>query len=370
MRSLKLKFGVASATRAFGLATVMTAAWLAADAAQGRAVAQVSTVTCYDPYYGGGSISANKLPAGETAYYYTPCPENPGAAIDKIAGERVRNMVQNAQFARILLGSYEQINCINTCISAFGSVGSFSAGFHGRKYLTDRLSILGGFSINEYKSGTVSSRSALIAAMALRYDFVDWGKSRPFFEFGGSMSPTEKTKSVRTYTVAGLPFVSAVKARSETYMVYGRMGWVWRVTPRDEFSIFGDLVRQWHIAGRATETGGVANPFPAVYLPGTDTMNVVRITAQHVHLFGSRVELHVNAGVSHSFDVQSGLKAVIAPLGLFTPTLQNKTWFEYGARVGFRINKSLTLDTFLIGASGPKPIGNSLHGGMGIRAVF
>ncbi len=297
-------------------------------------------------------------------------PDNPSEGVDKIAGNRIGQMVQNSQMARILLGSYEQINCNNTCISAFGAGGSFSAGFHGRKYLTDRLSLLGGFSFNEYKSGSVSAKQAFIAAAALRYDFVDWGSSRPFFEFGGSMSPTERSKFVRTYSVGGLPFTSAGTGRSESYMVYGRAGWVMRVTPRDEFSIFGDLVRQWQTSRSISETGGAGNPFPAVYQSGTDMMNVVRLTAQHVHLFGSRVEFHVNAGVAQSFGIHSGVKANILGVGLLTPTLGNKTWFEYGARIGFRLNKRVTLDTFLVGASGPKPIGNTLHGGVGVRAVF
>ena len=304
-------------------------------------------------------------------YYYVPCgPDNPRQAIDKIAGERVKQMVQHGQLARILLGSYEQINCSNSCVSAFGALGSFSAGFHGRKYLTDNLSLIGGFSINEYRSGSVSAKQAFIAAAALRYDFVHWGSSRPFFEVGGSISPTERSRFTRSYSVGGASFTSRGNGRSESYMVYGRIGWVTRLTPRDEFAVFGDLVRQWQRSNRITETPGAGNPFPAVYLPGKDVMDVARVTAQHAHLFGSRVELHVHAGVSHSFNVNSGVRAVIAPLGVFTPSLGRKTWVEYGVRLGFRLNKRFTLDTFVIGASGPRPIGNSLHGGVGVRAVF
>lgn len=322
--------------------------------------------------YGCGYYPGEEAAAGYEGFidYANPCPDNPGQAIDKIAGERVKQMVQHGQLARILLGSYEQINCTNTCISAFGAIGSFSAGFHGRKYLTDRVSLIGGLSINEYKSGSVSAKQAFIAAAALRYDFVDWGSSRPFFEIGGSISPSERSRFTRTYSVGGTNFTSQGKGRSESYMIYGRVGWVTRVTPRDEFAIFGDLVRQWQHSGRITETPSPTNPFPAVYGSGQDVMDVVRVTAQHVHLFGSRIELHVHAGVSHSFNIRSGVQATIAPLGVFTPSLGRKTWLEYGARVGFRLNKRLTLDTFLIGASGPKPIGNSLHGGIGVRAVF
>lgn len=325
----------------------------------------------------GGATSAVISVPGVSCMAYDPVTGYPTAVpcdgadtIDKIAGERVRQMVQHGQLARLLLGSYEQINCTNTCISAFGAIGSFSAGFHGRKYITDRLSILGGLSINEYKSGSVSARQALIGAAALRYDLVDWGSSRPFFEVGGSVSPSERTKFSRSYTFGGTQFRSVGSGRSSSYMVYGRVGWVKRVTPRDEFAIFADLVRQWNINKRVTETGGAGNPFPAVYQPGTDMMNVARLAVQHTHLLNSKIELGLNVAVAQSFGTKSGVKALVGAFGLLKPSIGNKAWVEYGARIGFRLNKRVTIDTFVLGASGPKPIGTTVHGGVGVRAIF
>jgi hypothetical protein len=220
--------------------------------------------------------------------YSVPCAEspgpNPGPGIDLIAGKRIGQMVQQAQLTRLLLGSYEQINCTNTCISAFGAVGSFSAGFHGRKYVTQRLSLIGGVSFNNVGSGSVTTRQAIIGALGVRYDFVDWGSSRPFFEIGGSASPNERSRAVRTYSVGGTPFAASTSANAQSYMGYIRAGWVKRLTPRDEFSVFADLTRQWHITSAVRETASVNNPNPAVYQSGTDMMNVARFTLQHVHL--------------------------------------------------------------------------------------
>ncbi len=83
----------------------------------------------------------------------------------------------------MLLGVNEQVNC-SDCISAFGSAGSFSAGIHGRKELTTNLSLLAGIAYTQYSEGGYHITSAPIGAFALRYDFIDWGSSRPFFDIG------------------------------------------------------------------------------------------------------------------------------------------------------------------------------------------
>ena len=92
-------------------------------------------------------------------------------------------MITNRVLGTVLLGVNEQVNC-SDCVSAFGSAGSFSAGVHGRKELTPNLSLLAGIAYTQYSEGGYSVTSAPIGAFALRYDFVDWGSSRPFFDIG------------------------------------------------------------------------------------------------------------------------------------------------------------------------------------------
>lgn len=322
----------------------------------------VPTVTSGTPSHG--------CSMGGYTYSGAGCVDNPSASIDKIAGERMRQMVQFALLSSILLSRYEQINCTQTCASMHLGTGSFSGGFHGRKYLTDRLSILGGVSFNDYKSGGVHARQALIIAMALRYDLVEWGSSRPFFEFGGSASPTERSKFRRAYTGAGTTFTGSGSARSQSYMIYGRAGWVKRVTPRDEFSVFVDLVRQWQLHKSYSETGSATNPAPASFAKGKDVVNVVRLTLQHVRLLSSRFELQVNAGVAQSFGTKSGVAATIGGVGTLRPSLKNQTWAEFSGRLGFRLSKKMVVDAFVLGSVGSKPVGTNIHGGMGLRAIF
>ena len=110
-------------------------------------------------------------------------------------------MTTNRVLGTVLLGINEQVNC-NDCVSAFGSAGSFSAGIHGRKNLTANLSLLAGIAYTHYSEGGYSVTAAPIGAFALRYDFADWGSSRPFFDVGAILTPYEKIRYRRSYVTS------------------------------------------------------------------------------------------------------------------------------------------------------------------------
>src|SRR6202040_1604780 len=147
--------------------------------------------------------------------------------------QRYNQIITNRVLANVLLGVNEQINC-SDCVSAFGSAGSFSAGIHGRKELTSNLSLLAGLAYTQYSEGGYHVTSAPIGAFALRYDFTNWGSSRPFFDIGTILSPFEKERYSRSY-VTSLGAVSLDSStNSSDYAVYGRAGWISRLSPRDE----------------------------------------------------------------------------------------------------------------------------------------
>ena len=109
-------------------------------------------------------------------------------SINDLANQRFNQMITNRVLGTVLLGVNEQVNC-SDCVSAFGSAGSFSAGIHGRKELTHNLSLLAGIAYTQYSEGGYNVTSAPIGAFALRYDFTDWGSSRPFFDIGTILTP-------------------------------------------------------------------------------------------------------------------------------------------------------------------------------------
>jgi hypothetical protein len=76
----------------------------------------------------------------------TPDPQSSTFSIQDLANQHTNQIVTNRILGSVLLGVNEQVNC-SDCVSGFGSAGSFSAGAHGRKAISDDLSILGGIAL-------------------------------------------------------------------------------------------------------------------------------------------------------------------------------------------------------------------------------
>jgi hypothetical protein len=269
----------------------------------------------------------------------------------------------------VLLGVNEQVNC-SDCISAFGSAGSFSAGIHGRKELTPNLSLLAGIAYTQYSEGGYSVTSAPIGAFALRYDFVDWGSSRPFFDVGTILSPFEQVRYSRSYMTSLGPVALESRTSSEDYGVYGRAGWISRLSPRDEIATSVEVWQLWQRVKGYTDPAAALNPFDASIATGTDRTNLVKLGGQWTHLFGSSVEGNINGGFVQSFATHSGIVATVTGDGTVVPTMGNQSWFEYGGRLGFRITRGWVADLFVNGTLGPQPVGNTIHGGVGLRANY
>jgi hypothetical protein len=306
--------------------------------------------------------------AGESAYCVTGA-NSSGTSITGLANQRFNQMITNRVLGSVLLGVNEQVNC-SDCVSAFGSAGSFSAGIHGRKEITPNLSILAGIAYTQYSEGGYSVTSAPIAAIALRYDFVDWGSSRPFFDIGTILSPFERVNYSRSYVTSLGPVSVTSQTNSSDYGVYGRAGWISRVSPRDELAASVEIWQLWQQVGGYTDPTVPFDPFDASIASGTDRSNLAKVGGQWTHLFGTSVEGNVNGGFVQSFANHSGIVATVTGDGTVVPTIGNQSWFEYGGRLGFRITQGWVADLFLNGTLGPQPVGNTIHGGVGLRVNY
>lgn len=278
-------------------------------------------------------------------------------------------MITNRVLGSVLLGVNEQVNC-RDCISAFGSAGSFSAGIHGRKELTPNLSLLAGIAYTQYSEGGYNVTSAPIGAFALRYDFTDWGSSRPFFDIGTILSPFEKVRYSRSYTTSLGAVSLDGSTNSSDYGVYGRAGWISRISPRDEVAASVEIWQLWQRVAGYTDPAAALNPFDATIATGTDRTNLVKVGGQWTHLFGDNIEANINGGFVQSFASHSGIVATVTGDGNVVPTIGNQSWFEYGGRLGFRITRGWVADLFLNGTAGPQPVGNTIHGGIGLRVNY
>jgi hypothetical protein len=295
--------------------------------------------------------------------------DSSGASIKGLADQRFNQMITNRVLGTVLLGVNEQVNC-HDCISAFGSAGSFSAGLHGRKELTNNLSLLAGLAYTQYSEGGYHVTSAPIGAFALRYDFTDWGSSRPFFDIGTILTPYEKVRYSRIYTTSLGAVSLDSSTNSSNYAVYGRAGWVSRLSQRDEVAASIEVWQLWQRVAGYTDPAAALNPFDATVATGTDRTNLVKIGGQWTHLFGSSVEGNINGGYVHSFATHSGIVAAVTGDGVVTPTMGDQGWFEYGGRLGFRITQGWIADLFVNGTLGPQPVGNTIHGGVGLRVNY
>jgi hypothetical protein len=317
------------------------------------------------------SPSPSPTPSPSASPTPTPSPTGAGSSggsVDDLGKQRFNQMITNRVLGTVLLGVNEQVNC-SDCVSAFGSAGSFSAGIHGRKEITPNLSLLAGIAYTQYSEGGYSVTSAPIGAFALRYDFTDWGSSRPFFDVGAILTPWEKVRYRRSYMTS----LGAVSVDGQTdagnYGAYGRAGWISRLSPRDEVAGSIEFWQLWQRVSGYADPASAFNPFDATIASGTDRTSLVKIGGQWTHLFGS-IEGNINGGWVQSFATRSGIVATATGDGTVMPTMGNQGWFEYGGRLGFRIANGWVADLFANGTLGPQPVGNTIHGGVGLRANY
>ena len=290
-------------------------------------------------------------------------------SVTNLAKSQQQLITTNRILDSILIGATEQVNCSN-CSSGFGSVGSYALGAHGRHSLTDELTVIGGFSYGEYSADGVTINNAASIAGSLIYDFVNLGRSRPFVEVGGGATPFEDVKYSRTYANGATIGTGYGEAVNRNLGLFGRVGWVDRLTPIDEAAVYGDISRSWMIAGGYSEATGPGNPYPATVQTGLDTLNVARFGGQYTHLFNGNIEVNVSAAVAYGFGAGSGNQFSVVDFGTISPyPIANSYWLEYGGRVGYRLPNKMVLDAFLLGTAFGE-IGKTLHGGAALRLFF
>ncbi len=298
----------------------------------------------------------------------TTAPEMAGS-VNAVARAQQQALITGRVLSSILLGATEQVNCSN-CSSGFGSIGSYALGAHGRMSITPELTLMGGFSYDEYTAPGITVTNAPTFAGAITYDPINFGRSRPFVEIGGGFVPFEQVRYTRTYPNGDLIAEGQGDAVNRSLGLFGRVGWVDRVTPIDEAAIYTDISRSWLVAGGYTEGSSGTNPFPATVSTGLEALDVARVGAQYTHLFGGQFEANVSGAVAYGFNSTNGSQWNIADFGAISPyPIGNSVWYEWGARVGYRVSQRMVVDGFILGTFGGV-IGTTVHGGVGLRYLF
>ena len=294
-----------------------------------------------------------------------------GNSINNLANSRTGQMLFNQLQNNRLLGGNEQISC-GDCGGTDMTVGSFALSGHGRLALSRELTLLGGLTVGTFQHHDANVRFTAGTALALRFDAVRMGKSRPFFEVGGAASLSDTTYA-RSYATgaSGANAVGGATARTSGYSVstYARVGWVDRISKRDEAAVFASITKMWQGVSHYAEQGSTTNPFPAAVPDGTDEMSTASVSAQYTHLFGRRTEVDLNGGYNRSFNATSGVNAQFGNL-MIHPGRPDFTYYDVGGRIGLRLKRWLTLDLYANAILAPKAIGSSTHGGFALRIAW
>jgi hypothetical protein len=290
-------------------------------------------------------------------------------SVNSVAKAQQSQMITNRVLGSILLGATQQISC-SSCGGGFASIGSFALGGSGRWSLSDTTTLIGGISYDQWSASGITVNNAPTVAGALVYDFVKWGSSRPFVEVGAGLTPYEQVSYSRTYPNGATTGTGYASATNRDASLFGRVGWVDRLTPIDEAAAYVDLGRSWMQTGGYSEQMTAVNPFPATVPNGLAALNTARLGTQYTHLFNGNIEVNIGGAVAYGFGAGAGAPFNVSEFGTIGPgAIADSAWFEYGARVGYRVTDRLVVDAFLLGTAGGLA-GNFVHGGVGVRYSF
>ncbi len=291
-------------------------------------------------------------------------------SLASLAQSKELQTITNRILGSILTGATEQMNC-SSCSSGFASFGSFAVGVHGRWTLSPNVELLAGVSYDSYSAKGVSVNNSMDVAAALRYDAVQLGRYRPFFEAGLGASPYADVVFHRSYSTATGGGSGGGSTLSQAVAVYGRTGYIFRLSRIDEAAVYTDITRSWQHTDGYQEAAAVGNPFGGLIAPSLDTLNIWKIGGQYTHLFGEHIEANISAGYAQAFGADYGASAVISGFGAAAGTAPSTFgWAELGGRLSYRLSQKLTADAFVLGTVGAEPAGSQIHGGVALRFDF
>jgi hypothetical protein len=279
---------------------------------------------------------------------------------------RTAQMLINMLQSQLLLGLDEQVSCSN-CGGTDLNIGSENLAGHGRYALSPEWTLLGGGDFGQYQQRGADVVFNGGVAAAIQYDPAGFGSSRPYAT-AGITAAIQDIRYRRNYDNGGAVATESGSTHGHDLSTYLQVGWVDRITPRDEAAAFVSYARTWQSVGGYSEQGD-GDSLSATVPGGTDTLNIAGLNAQYTHLFWGMLEADLNGGVERVFDPHSGLQATVGGTAV-NGTQSNFVYYEVGGRLGVRLPHRLTLDLYVNGILAPSAIGSSAHGGFGVRWLF
>ena len=314
---------------------------------------QRAYIVCYDDGTTAGLTTTDKL-------------KN---SINQLAETRAGLLAQHHGFAAPLLGTDKPMTSGNEA-GVFVSGGSVSGGGFLRYGLGQGLVLLGGISYAKESYPDADLDRGFTGALAVQYLHTLSGWWHPFVELGGWVTPEAELSFSRTYANGAGTATGTGHTHGDLSYLYARAGILFTVSDGDQIALSAEIGRQ-RMAVEGYSEGVDGNPFEAHVFPGTDRADIVKARLQWSHRFTDDLDATVWAAAVQAFNHESGLRGKVWGIGTFVPaSLDELTWAEYGARVGYKVTDVMTLDLFMTGVSGDSGIGTHVHAGAGLRFQF
>jgi len=279
-------------------------------------------------------------------------------------------MAQQHGFAAPLLGADRPIQ-LDTEAGIFAAAGSATGGGYARYGSTSGFAVLGGFAYASENYARADMKGGFTVAGAVQYVHNADSWWRPFVEAGGWIAPNARLDFTRSYINGAGTATSRGATRGDLSYYFGRAGILLGQTQASQIALSAEFGHERLALDAYSEQSGMGNPFPAAMSAGADRMNVVKARAQASHTFDARFDATVYGAWAHGFDRRSDVATYVVPFGLIATKLDSHLdWFEYGARIGYRLTEVVTLDVFANGVAGGDGIGSKVHGGAGLRMRF
>jgi hypothetical protein len=255
-------------------------------------------------------------------------------------------------------------------IGILGGVGSYMVGATARANLAPGISLLGGVSLVDFKSGGAGA-SGVNGALALRYVEPAAAAMRVFGEAGVQVGALNVSLSRAFYDsqTFSSDYEAAGSGDGLLGAVYVRGGVVVQPMPDHEVVVSASLKQSALGLGSYVEDDPLANPnLFAADLSGTSaSFTTVKTGVDWTAQLGDAVDLTASGAVGATFG--SGVTGTVFGVGQVSGAASTVVFAEYGLRLGLEPAPNSRIDAFVQGTTGTG-IGTHAQVGAGYRMTF
>ena len=300
-------------------------------------------------------------------------PETLVNSATELAGRRLGAMAQMHAFAAPLISlpyRFAASGPEQSSAEVFASADSASGGLNARWFNGEGLTLRGGLAALTGSAPGADFRSSFLAAGSANYVIGDFTGYSPFVEAGGAIAPKASFALQRSYLNGFDPITVRGQTTGSWSYAYASLGAAFDVSKTTQAALSLELGRYALNTGGYAEAWGPGNPFNATMSAGRDAMNDLKFVGQVTHNLSDELDLGLRMAAARGAKPSSEVRVAVAGMGGSVGEAKAAHWLEYGARLGYRINRRLSVNAFFDGVTGDRYMGRSIHGGLGLKVGF